>query len=200
MGIALHCDGVPSRGIGIDTKPPLDDGPVIVTIAARYAGKVVVSKTIGKDAIRRITAKLPPVTSNPARPIGCPYALGKQSALSVAGLLGGDIDHSVDRVGSPYGGAGSPYDLDAINVLQRHVLCIPKHSGQHGRIHRPAVDQNQELVRILPVEASDADGPFAGVNLGHIHSWNHAQQVGYVGCARMPNVVLGNDKDRRRSP
>ena len=76
-------------------------------------------------------------------------------------------------------------------------MGIPENARIFGVVHRAAVNQDQQIVGVLAVEAAGADGPFAGVDLRHIKAGNHAQQVGDVERAGAAYVLRGDDEDGR---
>src|SRR6185295_633710 len=73
-------------------------------------------------------------------------AAGDAAALGVLRLLGDDVDDAVDGVGAPDGGAGTADDLDAVDVLEVHVLRGPEDAREEGGVDAAAVDEDQELV------------------------------------------------------
>ena len=69
-----------------------------------------------------------------------------QAALRFARRPGDDVDHAIDGVRSPERGAGPADHLDAIDVLEHHVLALPEDAGKQRRVDRAPVDEDQHLV------------------------------------------------------
>ena len=89
-------------------------------------------------------------------------------------------------------------DLDLLDVFQEHVLLVPEDSREQGRIHGPAVDQHQQLVREAAVEAAGADGPLARVELVHLQVGGQPEGLGQAGRAGATDVVPRDDLDGGR--
>src|ERR1700691_3540903 len=68
-------------------------------------------------------------------PSHCPDQRGCSNALRICRSLRNDVDHAVRRIGSPDGAAGTADDLNAIDVVQRHVLHVPIDAGEERRVH-----------------------------------------------------------------
>src|SRR2546427_3175472 len=80
-------------------------------------------------------------------------APGDIKTLCVPGGAGDDVDDAIDRVGSPQRAAGTADDFDAVDILEKVVLYVPEHPAIERGVHRPTVDQHQELVGEVGVEA-----------------------------------------------
>ena len=117
--------------------------------------------------------------------------------MGIAGILSDDIDHSIDRISAPYSAAWSADHFDTTNVFQRYILLVPENAGKRIGIHAAPVDQDQDLIRINGVEAANADGPAVSIDLGHIDSRRHTEDVRYVGCARVVDILLRDYENRR---
>ena len=77
-------------------------------------------------------------------------------------------------------------------------MGVPEYAGEDGGVYRAPVNQNEELVGVLSVEAAGADGPFVSIDLRYVKAGNHAQQIWNVECARVANILLRDDEDSRR--
>src|ERR1041384_3207415 len=82
------------------------------------------------------------------------------------------------------------YGLDSFDVLERHVDVVPEDTRERRRVDCSAVDQHQNLVRIPGIEPADADGPGVGINLLHVDTRSHTQQVRNVGSAGSSDILL----------
>src|SRR6185437_9473675 len=89
-------------------------------------------------------------------------ATGDEQALRVARAFGDDVDDAVDGVGAPQRAARAADDFNAVDVIQQHVLHVPKHAGIERRVNAAAIDHDEELVGESIVEAAGADGPVVG--------------------------------------
>ena len=120
----------------------------------------------------------------------------QQLAVGFVGAAGDDVDHAVDRVGTPQGAARAANDFDAVDVFEQGVLHIPEHAAVQGGVDAAAVDQHQQLVGAERAETARADGPLVGVELSHVHAGHVAQQVGKVAGTGAANVLGGDHVDR----
>jgi hypothetical protein len=115
--------------------------------------------------------------------------------LGIGGGLGDDVDHSINRIRSPDGAAGSADDFDAIGVFEKGVLHFPIGAREKRSIHGAAVDQDQHGAREPRTEPPDSDQPFICVDAGHFDPWRQTQRLRDGGGARTPDVVAGDDVD-----
>jgi hypothetical protein len=83
--------------------------------------------------------------------------------------------------------------IDALNVFERYIQRIPKHSGENRMINTSAVDQDQHFIGIHGTESAYADGPVTVIDSRDIHAWDHAQQIRNIGGAGTADVFLGDD-------
>src|SRR5439155_4789286 len=116
--------------------------------------------------------------------------------LCVPGGAGNDVDDAIDRVGTPQCAAGTADDFDAVDVFEEVVLYVPEHTAIERRVHGATVDQHQELVGEVGVEAAGADGPVMRVDLRHLQVVGKPQCFGNAGGARAADVLRGDDLDR----
>src|SRR6266478_2865538 len=68
---------------------------------------------------------------------------GDESSMGVFGILGDDIDYSVDGICSPDGSTRASNDFDALNILKQGVLDLPINTCEQWRVNAPAVDKHQ---------------------------------------------------------
>src|SRR6202795_4554851 len=91
-------------------------------------------------------------------------------AVRVLAGLGDDINHTVDGVWTPNRTARSTDDLDAINILQEHVLNFPVGARQQGCVDRPAINQYQNVAGEPAPKPSNADRPFVTAEASYFHA------------------------------
>ena len=126
----------------------------------------------------------------------------QQRAMAVPGRSGDDVDDAIDRIHPPQRAARAADHLDALDILQHHVLRVPEHAGKQRRIDRAAVDQDQQLVRravVAAVHAARRNGMAHGAGLGHLQVGRQAQRIGKVARTGAMNVIGSNDEDGRCS-
>ncbi|MNN01872.1 hypothetical protein D3C81_1145050 [compost metagenome] len=113
-------------------------------------------------------------------------AVGFQVVAALAGFhvglvaargAGDDVDHPADRLVAVQHGAGTPQDLDALDVGQRHAVEIG--TGQCRLVEAAAVDQDQRVVHRVLAEAAQAGGGAAAVadDVAQLHAGLAAQHV-----------------------
>jgi hypothetical protein len=124
--------------------------------------------------------------------LGAAATLDRQP-LRLGGALGDDVDHAVHRVGAPQRAAGATDDLDAIHILQGHVLHVPEDAGVERGVDGPTVDQHQQLVGEHVVEAARAHRPLAGIGLRHLEIGRQPQRVDQARGAGPADVVARDD-------
>ena len=79
---------------------------------------------------------------------------------------------------APQIAAPGPRITSMRSMLSRETFCeSQKTPAKIGVYTVRSVDQYEEFVGVLAVEAACADRPPAGVDLGHVEAGNHAQQV-----------------------
>jgi hypothetical protein len=105
----------------------------------------------------------------------------EESARRRPRVLGNDVDDTVYDIRTPYRASWAPYDFDPVNILQRYVELIPVHSRSDGCVNAPAVDQNQNFVRIPAIKTADADGPCIGIDPRNVDAGHKTEQVENVG-------------------
>ena len=75
-----------------------------------------------------------------------PATARHQAALRVCRAFCNNVDHAIHRIGAPYCPSRPVNNLDALNVLERHVHHVPINSAEKWRIDGPAIDQHQQFV------------------------------------------------------
>src|SRR5260370_1274534 len=118
-----------------------------------------------------------------------------QGTLSVLRTLRDDVDHPVHRIGAPDRPTRSADHLDALHVLQHHVLYVPKHSIEERCVDAPTVNQDQQGLGELAGKPSNSDRPMMSINASHVHARRQPETLwDPSGCAT-PDVFLCDDKD-----
>jgi hypothetical protein len=120
-----------------------------------------------------------------------------EEARRVAAVSRDDVDDAVDGVCAPERGAGTADDLDAIDVFQLVIERVPEHAGEQRAVDGAAVDQNQHLVGGDRGEPACGDRPRAVVEPRDVDAVGERDRVGECRHARPPDVVAGDDRDRR---
>jgi len=118
-------------------------------------------------------------------------------ALRLGSRLGDDVNHRVDGVGPPDGGTRTSNHFDPIDVIEDKILGVPKNTREQPVIDRAAVDEHEQLVRVELVEAAHRHRPFVGVDLRDVDARRQPKQIGHRRHAGAPNVIMGDDEDRR---
>ena len=122
----------------------------------------------------------------------------RMQSLCVARGLRDDVDHAVDGIGTPQGAAGPADDLDALDIGERIILYVPEDSAVERRVHGPPVDQHQELVREIRIEAAGADCPVVGVDLGDLEIIGEPQCLRQARSPGTADVFIADHLDGRR--
>jgi hypothetical protein len=154
-------------------------------------------RRLAVDAECGVGAEASAVAERGSLPFGA-NADGGQRALGVVRGARDHIDDAVDRIGAPEGSARPADHLDALDVLEQHVLLIPEDAREERRVDRATVDQHQQLVRDRVVEAAGADCELAGVALRHVQVRRQPQRLGQRQRAGAPDVFGGDDVNGRR--
>src|SRR5262249_19159858 len=100
---------------------------------------VAVGEVLEVHAVIGVVAELAAIADRAHAPGLGTAAAGDECSLRVAGALGDNVDHAIDGVGAPQGGAGAANDLYAFDVFQEHVALVPEHPAKGGRVQTPAV-------------------------------------------------------------
>src|SRR5207244_2719801 len=97
--------------------------------------------------------------------------------------------------------AGPADDLDALDVLEHHVLGVPEHAGIQRRIDGSPIDQYQQLVRTGAgaVKSTRADGVPARIDLCDLQIRSKSQGVRESPRARSSYIVGRDDEHGGRS-
>src|SRR5581483_2743309 len=114
-----------------------------------------------------------------------------QTALGIASLLRDDVDDAVDRIRTPDCAARAADNLDAIDVREHDVLHVPVDAFEQRRVDAAAVDENEQALGELAVEAAYRDGPLIALLARDIDAGNEPQELRDAGCAGAANIVLG---------
>src|ERR1043165_715069 len=101
-----------------------------------------------------------------------------QAPLGVFRSLANDVDDSIHGVGAPDRAPRTANHLDAVNVIEKHILHVPAHAADQRRVNCTAIDQDQKLVGPLVVEAAGTDGPVGAVDPGYVHAWHILRSSG----------------------
>src|SRR5438552_2516735 len=158
---------------------------------------VVVAKALGVKTRAGVFAEAAAVAQCDAALLG-PGIRARQRAQRVVGRARDDVDDAVDRVRAPQRAARAAHNLDAIDVLEHHVLHVPKHAGVQWRVDAAPVDQHQQLVGAAAVEAARRDRVAVGAGASNLQVGREAQGFGQARDARAANLVACDHVDRGR--
>src|SRR6266851_4354068 len=89
---------------------------------------------------------------------------GDESSMGIFGILGDDIDYSVDGICSPDGSPRASDDFDAFNILEQGVLDLPINAREQRRVNAPAVDKHQYRSGEGAAKAAHPQRPRIGVD------------------------------------
>jgi hypothetical protein len=106
-----------------------------------------------------------------------PGARHQLRALRPARALRDHVDDADESVRAIQRGARTRNHLDAIHVLEHHVLRIPQHAGKHGGVEHAAVHQHQQLVGDDVQEAARGDRVGRGTHARHFQVRREAQRL-----------------------
>src|SRR5882724_9224258 len=96
--------------------------------------------------IKRVLAELSAITNSAKVVDQTATAARNQKPLRVFCAFGDDVDNPINGVGAPERAAWAADHFDPINVVQKRVLNVPKHTGVKRRIDASAIHQYQKLV------------------------------------------------------
>src|SRR5579872_3504644 len=109
-----------------------------------------------------------------------------------------DIDHSIYGVRAPDRRHRSAHHLDALDLVDRHILRQPVDAADGVVVDAPAIDQNQELIAEGIAEPADAYGPQRAVRPSHFHARSQTEQLGQRSQPGTPDH-LACDHEHRSS-
>src|SRR4029077_15078553 len=151
--------------------------PAVITVLAIQIGKMIVIQILCKYAVIEFPTRVAAVSNGSKSLLNVAATRNHQPSVSVRSLFRDDVDDPIPRISSPQCPAWSANHFDPVDVLQRHVLHVPVHPTEKRTVHGTAVDQHEQLVRKLKVETASSNRPGVGVDLSHIQSRDHAQQI-----------------------
>src|ERR1700685_2507234 len=114
--------------------------PAIVAVLAVEIGEMIVIQVLRKDAVVEFLVRIAAVLSGSKFLIRVAAACHNESTASTGGLFRDDVDDAVNGVGSPNCSAWTADYLDAIDVLERHVQCVPVDSSEERSVNSTAID------------------------------------------------------------
>ena len=89
--------------------------------------------------------------------------------------------------------------FDPVDIVHQRVLHFPIGAIEERGIDGAAIDQHQHRPRQTRSKTANPDGPLVPVDARHFDARRQPQRFGNAGCAGTPDVVAGDDVDRRRS-
>ena len=169
--------------------------PTVSTALARKTGELCVVEIFGVEPVRGVFAERSAVLHG-AKSLGRGSCAGfhPQSGRGRS-FLGEDADYAIHGVGAPNCSARAAAHFDPVDVIEWHILQIPKDAVESGREDNAPINQDQQLVAVLSIEPTRADCPGVVVDLRHIQTRHHPQQVWDVARTGAGNVVLRDNKN-----
>ena len=181
--IALQGQAIAHRRVPIETKPALSHVPVVRGIQAIGEQRSVASKALSVEPKIRAGAKRAAVAGCSKTLQLCSASAHQRESRSVLRFLSNDVDHAIDRVRAPQGRPRAADDLDPIDLREGNILRVPKHAREQRRVHRPAIDQDQELIGGRAVEPPRADSPLSRIDLRDLQIRGESQCFRKTGSA-----------------
>ncbi len=141
--IPIAPDGVGGAVAGaVDGETTVGAHEGVTRMGGCYILCAIRFETVGKDAVTGVPPKLAAVAQAGAALIDAAGG-AQEKPLSLRSVLGDDIDDAVDGIGAPHGAARAADNLDAVDIVERHVDHLPRNAGAYRLIDAAAVDQHQ---------------------------------------------------------
>src|SRR6266853_4257083 len=189
--IALQREAVCYRTpVGPKTQLPLL--PAVSRRAAVRSSGIEDVEELAVDAER--TAGFPQCPAM-AEVVATPLVAGPSGCKPALGVLGtprDHVDHAIYGVHSPKRRARAADHLDALDVLEHHVLDVPENSREQRRIDGATIDQHQQLVSGRIVEAARADRVGIGVDARDVEIRRDPEGFRETGRAGAADVLPGD--------
>jgi len=144
--VALHRERVDGAA-PVKAEPALALVPGVLRAAAVNELRVVAAEALGIDPVTGVLAELAAVTRSPGAFLVA-RAQTHEAALGVLRAARDDVDDTVHRVRAPQRATGPTDHLDALDVLEHHVLHSQKTRIQR-RVDGAAVNHHEELVAVV---------------------------------------------------
>ena len=144
--VSLKGECINSTGV-IETKSRSDLAPCVLRMITIQGGGIVTFESFGINPERGVVINFSAITCTQKTILKAAATGSQQGSLRVRGLLGDDINHTVDRINAPGCRAGSANYFDAFDIFQQRILLLPQNAGKHRRIYATSVHQNLQFVR-----------------------------------------------------
>jgi hypothetical protein len=118
--------------------------------------------------------------------------------MGVFRALGGNVDHTIDRIGSPEACSGSADHLNPSDVLEEQVLHVPKNAREERGIDASRISENEKLGRVEAAEPTRAHRPGAGGDPTHVDAGRHPECFGHAGHPRSADLLSADHCHRCR--
>ena len=198
----VHVAGLKSQlhRVGRADHPiEIDRGAIVVhsrprSHARRYRGREIAVGTIsGGNARGGPIIQLERSNGGFLRKILRAAGDGHCILVVVQGIVCDDIDDTVNGIEAKKRAAGPLHDFDLADGCELDRQRAPRREAVVVSVDLPAIDQNQQALRIGLVVAPHADVRIVGAPLQQIDVDNVAQHSGNVARSGAANVLRGND-------
>lgn len=195
MRVALQGEAV-LCAFPVGAEADLNPVPAVLgAVAVRFA-QVGAAVTGGIDPKGRAVAEPTPVAQADIL-VAIAASDAGQDAQRVLGAAAGDVDHPVHGIGAPQRAAGSTDHLDAVDVVQQHMVLVPVDAGIERGVDAAPVDQHQQLGgRLEPTGPSGGDGIVERVDALDLKVRRQAQGLGQAHHPGAAQVLSGDHKHR----
>src|ERR1700681_1204040 len=119
-----------------------------------------------------------------------------EHSTRIFGVLGDDIDHSVDSICSPNRTARAADDFDPLDILEHCILDLPINPGVEWCVNGSAVDKHEYVSGEGTREPAHTDGPCIRVDPCNFNTRCQAEGLRYARGPGAPDVLLRDDVNR----
>ncbi len=186
IGVALDHQ-ILAGALPVGAKPGLSLVPAIAHHEAARGAALVAIEVLGVDAIVSVPTQRCAEAQRALRG-AVAAARRQQPALRLRRGTRDDVHDAVHRVHAPQRAARPADDLDALHVLEHHVLHVPEDARVEGCI-----------VGGDGVDAARANVVPGRARLRDLQVGGEPQRLGQARHARAPDIVRGDDEDRSGS-
>src|ERR1700733_6219240 len=118
----------------------MQEMPAIIAVLTTQIGKMIVIQVLRKNAVVEFLCRIAAVLNGAKLLFSVAAACHNETAASSRSLFRDDVYDAVEGIGSPDCPARTADHLDPIDVLQRHVQCVPVNSSEKRRVNGASID------------------------------------------------------------